>query len=305
MPQGQRAGKAAGRQGGRTGGGRGKGPLSIPGKGPLAVEYTWLPLGFAVAVLGAMVGVGGGLVFVPALIYIYGFPHPQAAGTSLAVVTLSAAAATLGYWREGKIVAAGGVRFALAGIPGSLLGVYASAHIPASAFRAAFAAILLLLAAILVRNQAASVTGPWRRLWRVVPLGPVRRRRLRTAAGEEYRFLANENLGVVAATAAAFVGGLLGIGGGILLVPAMLYLVGYPPQVAAATAQLTVFSNAVVGAAAHAWSGHVDWHAVLLLGLGASLGGPAGVRLARRVNGRVLMLLLALLLAASAVRMLW
>src|SRR5690606_2285421 len=104
--------------------------------------------------------------------------------------------------------------------------------------------------------------------------------------------------GIVAAATAAFIGGLLGIGGGILLVPALLYLVGYPPQVAAATAQVTVFSNAVAGAAAHAWLGHVDWRAALLLGIGASLGGPAGVRLARRINGRVLMLLLACLLVA-------
>lgn len=269
------------------------------------VPFTWLLLGFVTGTLGALVGVGGGLVFVPALIYFYDFPHPQAAGTSLAVVTMSAGAAALSYWREGKIVTGGGIRYAVAGLPGSLLGVYASAHVPAAAFRAAFAGMLLLLALLLFRNQARPVTGPWRGLWRAVPLGPVRRRHVRTATGEEYRFVANENLGILASMGAAFIGGLLGIGGGILLVPALLYLVGYPPQVAAATAQLTVFSNAVIGAAAHAWLGHVDWQAALLLGAGAALGGPAGVRLARHVNARVLMLLLGALLVLSALRMLW
>src|SRR5690606_28486240 len=118
------------------------------------------------------------------LIYFYAFPHTQAAGTSLAVVTLSAAVASLSYWREGKIETWGGVRYALAGVPGSLLGVYTATHVTAAGFRTAFAGLLVFLAIFLFRNQAAPVTGPWRRLWRAVPLGPLRRRHLRTAAGE-------------------------------------------------------------------------------------------------------------------------
>ena len=264
-----------------------------------------LVLGLVTGTLGAMVGVGGGFVFVPVLMYLYDFPRAHAAGTSLAVVTMAAATATWGYLREGKIESWGGVRYAVAGVPGTILGAWASNHLHAAGFRAAFAVMLRVLAAAFIRRQATGGSAPWRRLWRAIPIGRVHRRHLRTATGEQYRFVAYEALGVLASGLIGFIGGLLGIGGGVLLVPALLYLVGYPAQVAAATAQLTVLATALTGAVTHAWLGHLDAQAALLLGAGAALGGPAGVRLARHVNTRALTLLLSALLVLTALRMLW
>ncbi|HSK15356.1 MAG TPA: sulfite exporter TauE/SafE family protein [Gaiellaceae bacterium] len=101
--------------------------------------------------------------------------------------------------------------------------------------------------------------------------------------------------------ASGFLAALFGVGGGIIVVPALVVLLGFDARVATATSLAAIGITAVWGATSFSLLDHVDWDAALLVGLPALAGSLAGVRLQRLVTSRNLTLLFALFLVAVAV----
>jgi uncharacterized membrane protein YfcA len=109
--------------------------------------------------------------------------------------------------------------------------------------------------------------------------------------------------GILAVGIGALIGlalGLLGGGGSILTVPALVYLLGQPPQAAVTTSLVIVGTNALLGAGLHARQGHVRWPAALLFGAVGTGAAYGGARLSHLVPGPVLLVLFALLMIAIA-----
>ena len=97
----------------------------------------------------------------------------------------------------------------------------------------------------------------------------------------------------------------LGIGGGIVFVPALVALFGFDQHLAEGTSLLVIVPTALIGTMAHARAGRVDWKIGLLVGAGGVVGGFAGAHIALELAPAVLRRLFAAFLAVMALRMLW
>lgn len=251
-------------------------------------------LGISVACYGTMVGTGGGFLLVPIFLLLYKFPHELAVGTSLAVVTLNAWSGAIGYMRQGKVDYRAGISFAIATIPGAVFGSFLTGMMSGPLFLRTFGLFLLGVSAYLFfRRERVEVSlEHGHRGW-----GWVKRR----VDGKEYEYF--EPLGLGISVFVGTVSSWLGIGGGILHVPAMTELLRFPVHVAVATSQFVLACSAVVGASMHGRMGHWDLRVAISVGIGAVIGAQIGVRLARRAKGSSLLRYLSLALFAVGVRL--
>lgn len=263
----------------------------------------YVVFGFAVGVYGTLVGAGGGFVVVPFLLLVRHARPEQAAGTSLAVVFLNALSGTLAYARQRRVDYAAGAWFAAATVPGAVLGAYGARAFSGRTFAVVFGILLLAVAAVL--------------LWRPLPtegaalggraggaaLWPVERR-FTDAAGGTFRYRYDRAWGLLLSFVVGYASSVLGVGGGIVHVPALVYLLGFPAHVATATSHFILVVTAGVGTLSHAALGHLFLVPAGLMGLGAVLGAPLGAWLSRKLHGGWIVRALAVALAGVGIRLL-
>lgn len=196
-------------------------------------------------VVAGLTGVGGGALVVPLLVGLLGFTQHRAHGTSLAVVTFSAAASAIPYALAGNsdLVTAG--ELAAGSTLGVILGAQWMPRIPAARLRRGFGLFLAFLAIRLLLPLPA--------LGALGSPTPVEALAWNAGAG----FL----IGIV--------GGILGIGGGGLMVPAILLMWGMGQHTAQGISLLAIVPTGVAGAASHHSRGNVAWRHVPLLAAGS------------------------------------
>jgi uncharacterized membrane protein YfcA len=253
--------------------------------------------GFFVGTYGAMVGVGGGFLIVPLLLAL-GSPARVAAGTSIVVVLANAASSTVSYLRQKRVDLRSGLIFSAAGIPGAILGAWADQHLSHRLFTVLFGLLLVAVAirAVLTKNDAPAAATPSEDQDALEH----QTRDFVDAMGvrHQYGFNIWAAIGVSAFT--GFLASMFGIGGGVVQVPAMVYLFQFPTHVAVATSQLIIFITAIFGAAAHAYYGDILPLPALFLSIGAIAGAQLGARLATRMHPGPLMRWFSLAVAAAA-----
>jgi uncharacterized membrane protein YfcA len=266
--------------------------LKRPGKEPAGVspdllEFAKLaPLGLAIGAYGTLVGAGGGSLLVPVLLIL--LPDESAAtltSISLAVVFFNAYSGTLAYMRMGRVDYYAGVLFALAGIPGAVLGVLLVHDMPRALFDPLFGVLLLALGLFLAAN----------------PLGG-------SAAGETslpLRPPPDYRLGSIGSAYTAVLSSLLGIGGGIIHVPFLMRVLKMPPHRAMATSQFVLTFMALTATIVHVVMGEFreGVHRTAYLAIGVMMGAPLGAALSAKIRGSVLVRLLALALCLVGARL--
>lgn len=235
--------------------------------------------GLVVGGLLAALGGGGSILTVPVLVYLLGQdPHEAAAG-SLLVVSAAALAGLGAHVRGGRVDARRGTVFALVAVPGSLLGALVGARLPSDVLMLAFAALLLTVAGLMLRRLR-------RRPGDDGPTSPP------AAAPDPAKVL-------LSGSGAGALTGMLGVGGGFVVVPALNLAVGLAMPVAVGTSLLVLTVTSASALAVHAVSGiHLDWAVVAPFMLAAATGAVLGGRLASVISERALALGFALLLVA-------
>ncbi|RST17654.1 sulfite exporter TauE/SafE family protein [Streptomyces sp. WAC05374] len=226
--------------------------------------------------LGALGG-GGGILAVPALIYLLGFSPAAATTAGLLIVTATSATALYAHARAGTVRWKAGTLFAVAGILPAAAAGAAATRLPQQALTAAFAAVAALAAVRMLRPDGADE--PSRQAER-----PAR--------------VAGAGAGLGALT------GLLGVGGGFLAVPALVTVLGLEMQAAVGTSLLVISTNSLAALVTRgpATVG-LDWAVVAPFVATATLGAWDGKRLAAKVSGTVLRRTFAVALLAVAALM--
>ncbi len=229
-----------------------------------------------------MVGLGGGFIVVPALRLLFGLGPAEAAGTSLALVVANSASGAFTYMMQRRVHVKIGLLIALGGFPGSILGALAVARMPAEDWDWALALFLVVVGFDMIWNRS-------RRMHAARATADVR-----TIKGMSYR----------AASAAGFFVGffssLFGIGGGVIVVPVLLYFSELPAHAISATSHFAIFLTSPVGLATHALQHNIHLAYVIPLVLGGLCGGPIGARLSLRLDAQQLQILVAAALALAA-----
>ncbi|MBI2872203.1 MAG: sulfite exporter TauE/SafE family protein [Chloroflexi bacterium] len=262
-------------------------------------------LGFFLGGYGAAVGLGSGFLYVVALLLLFPDDPPQAvAATSLVAVAVTAMSGYLAYHRLHRVDYHAGITLAVAGIPGAIAGAFVTGVMGRRVFESVFAVLLIVMAIYMVlamKGRRVQGNNP-------APDAPPRSgmRALTDNRNLTYVYQFHRTRAVVAGFLAPFFGTMVGVGGGVLLVPALVTFVGLPAQIAMATSTFAVAFNAVAGAATQ--TAHVGlatiWLRALLLGASGVVGAQVGARLASRVSSRVLLRLLAVMMVAAAARLL-
>ncbi len=280
-------------------------PLPFTGTSSRLESAGVCALGFGVGLFGTLIGAGGGFLVVPFLLIVYHLKPDRAAGTSIAVVFLNALTGTGAYITQKRIDYRAGLAFGIASLPGAFLGSYLSSRIPMGPFQIGFGVLLLFVAAIVVfgypkgerlsgLREATREEGMW-----IVP------RKLTDSLGQTFEYRYNEALGVQISFFVGILSSVLGIGGGIIHVPALTFLLGFPPHIATATSHFVLAISTAAGLASHYTQGHVLLGLAVLMGAGVVAGAPVGARLAQKMHGRLIMKLLAIGIACLAIRLLW
>lgn len=255
----------------------------------------------AVGTYGTLVGLGGGFLVVPLLLFVYKLSPPAAAATSLVVVFLNAASGSAGYVRRGRVQLRAGALFALGTIPGALVGPAIATRLPAHVFELVFAIFLIGMAVVLlVRPEAAgdepsSFGGDWMRVHRTY-VDP---------SGTEHPISFSVPVAMVISFFVGVLASLLGIGGGIIHVPAMIHLMGFPVHVATATSTFVLSITAATAVLEYTRRDFVQWPLAAALGIGVVLGAQLGAAVSHRIHARWLVRLLTLAMIGLGVRMLF
>lgn len=256
---------------------------------PLAELAIFALIGLLVAIYGSIIGAGGGFIIVPTLLLFFSneFTTPEAAGTSLFVVLLNGLAATFAFARQQRIDYRTGLAFATATVPSALLGGQVAAYFDSAAFKILFGALMLSIAILLnVRPDPETATSP------VAPTGPLPagfvRREHTDAHGQVFSYAFNLRNGIIFSFFIGFLAALLGIGGGIFMVPAMVFVFGFPAHLASATSSFVLIFTAIAGLIPHALNHHVHIGPALTMGLSGIIGAQIGAAIAQRIRGKAI-----------------
>jgi uncharacterized protein len=232
-----------------------------------------LPFGLAVGLLLGLVGGGGSILAVPVLVYVLGQPVKAATTESLLIVGTAALVGAAAYARSGRVQIRTGLAFGAAGAAGAIVGTALNRLVSDRVLLLGFALLLSAAAAAMLRRRPDLPEPGKLSLVRVAPAG----------------------------LATGVLTGFFGVGGGFVIVPALVLLLGLPITLAVGTSLLVIALTSGAALASHLASGSIDWTIAVAFTGAAIAGALAGRRLGATVSAERLGHLFALSLVAIAV----
>jgi hypothetical protein len=244
------------------------------------MDAVWLPFLFGVLAggLGGLMGVGGGIILIPLLVHVLHRSQHEAHGTSLAFIVAVSLAAGGSYLHRGSLDVPLAALLAMGAVPGVLLGARVARALSGRRLRQIFGLFVLATAVRLLALPPHPAPGgaPWHPL-----------------------------LSVLLGCGAGLVAGLMGVGGGIVLVPVLVLAQRIDQHTAQGISLLVIIPTAVVGAWRYARHGDVATRLLPALMLGGAAGALLGAGLAHRLAAPQLSRIFALFLLPVAVQMIW
>ena len=272
--------------------------------------FLLLGLGAAIGVLSGIFGVGGGFLLTPLLIFV-GVPPAVAVASSANQLVGASVSGVLAHWRRGNVDFKMGLILLVGGLAGSVLGVWLFGWLK----RLGQIELTISLLYVLLLGTLGALMA-WegvRSVLRQRRPGGLRRRlhqhnwlhglplKIRFRRSKLY-------ISALLPTGVGFfvgvLGAVLGIGGGFVMVPAMIYMLGMPTAVVPGTSLLQIIFVAANVTFLQAYANHtVDGVLALLLLVGGVIGAQIGTRFGTRLRGEQLRLLLAMLVLAVAAKL--
>jgi len=252
-------------------------------------------ISLAAGIIGAIVGIGGGFLIVPMLIFIFGLSAQVSAGTSLIALVFTALSGTVGYTWQRRIDYRLGLSLAVASAPGAVLGSIASTYLTSKIVTVLFGCFLILVSIYIAFGTPPTHSGTGVAGWR---------RRLVDRDGKEFEFTVRHlAFAYPLVFLAGFITGFFGVGGGALQVPVMIMLLGVPPEIATATSALMIVVSALSGAITHIQLSNVAYEFTPFIIIAVIVGAQIGVQVQRLASGLTLRRLLALSVIIVGLRM--
>lgn len=256
-------------------------------------------IGIVVGTFGTLIGAAGGFLLIPVLFYLYPDESPATiTSITLAVAFFNALSGSIAYGRLKRIDYRSGLLFSLIAVPGAMIGASITSFLNRDVFQIVFGITLVLISAYLFRrperryqinNQAAGHTV----------------RTITDSHNKVFTYSFSRPLGMGVAFVVGLISGLLGIGGGIIHVPALTQLLNFPTHIATAVSQFVVATTTFAAVDVHIFTGAFA-HGIrraAVLSAGAIIGAQFGARLSQRAPGVLIIRLLAIGLGIVALRL--
>ncbi|BDH62742.1 UPF0721 transmembrane protein [Lysinibacillus sp. PLM2] len=252
-------------------------------------------------IIGSLVGLGGGVILIPATLFFgitLGFISdltPQTVvGLSVIMMIFTGLSSTLSYMKSKTVDYKSGIIFFIGSIPGTMFGAWVNKFLDLPSFNLYFGILLIILSTILlIRDKLNPVN------W-FVEHGT--KRHFVDLQGNEHVYGYPIWFAIVLTFIVGFCSGLFGIGGGSMIVPAMLLLFRFPPHVAVATSMFLVFLSSLVNSASHITLGNVPWIYTIPVIIGAYIGAKIGSSLNKKMKSDTLVFALRIILLLLGIR---
>jgi uncharacterized membrane protein YfcA len=255
------------------------------------MEFTHLQLaglvilGVLAGGVGALTGIGGGLIVVPVLTLLFGVPIHQAIGTSLCCVIATSSGAAASYIEHHLSDIRLGMTLELATTVGAVSGSLVAGVMSRGSLAVLFAILLSYAGATMIRRSHKDAAGE--------------------PEGIEPYSIKHWPVGLLASSGAGMISGLLGVGGGPIKVPAMYLVMGVPFKVATATSNFMIGVTAAASAFIYYSRGDVLLLITAPTAIGVFIGAGLGTHLMRRARSRWLILLFSVIMFYFALLMIW
>ena len=215
-------------------------------------------VGFSLGLMGG----GGSILTVPLLVYVVGESVVAAISTSLAIVGLSALIGCVSHWRAQRVAVKTGIVLGLTGTIGAVGGTWLGHLVPGQQILFLFALLMLVVAAVMYRGASTQMG---------------ERTETKESGSRPWPAI------VLTGVAVGVLTGFFGVGGGFVIVPALVIVLRLPMRLAVGTSLLVIAINSGAALAAHLRYGGIDLGTVALFVTGGSVGALVGTRLAGRV----------------------
>lgn len=237
-----------------------------------------IAVGLAAGLLSGLFGVGGGTVIVPMLVLLLGFDQKLASGTSLAAIVPTATVGVISYAIHGSVDVVVALILAAGSVVGAQIGSWLLARLSQNAIRWGFVAFLIVVIVM---------------LFVVVP-----------SRDAEFEFTVLSVIGlIIVGLLTGTMAGLIGVGGGVIVVPVLMFVFGTSDLMAKGTSLLMMIPTAISGTIGNLKRGNVDLLAAALIGGAACTTTALGAWFATLLDPAVANILFAVFLAFIAVQM--
>lgn len=256
----------------------------------------FLLLGLIVGLIGTLIGVGGGFIMVPVLVAVYPNATPdQVTAISLFAICANSLSGTVSYARMKRIDYRSGTVFALATLPGAGIGAWLVQKVARGTFEGMLGIVLVIGAAVLI------VLGGKEGL---------KKREAKLAAEGHIATKVSTNgliLGAAISVVVGLISTMVGIGGGIIHVPALVFILAFAVHRATATSHFVLAISSLVATIVHIQQGSLDgyWAVALPLAFGAIIGAQFGAHLSTKTPPVAIIRGLAIVLALVGIRLAW
>ncbi|ETP68216.1 sulfite exporter TauE/SafE family protein [Planococcus glaciei] len=266
------------------------------------MEFVLIAIvGLLSGIVGALIGLGGGVILVPAMLFLGTaftfFPElsPQKiVGLSVIMMIFTGLSSTLSYMKVKTVDYRSGFIFFAGSAPGTIIGAFVNKGLDLPSFNLYFGILLVFLAVLLlVRDRLKEVH------W-FVDNG--KKYHFKDSMNKEYVYGYPIWAALVLTFAVGFASGLFGIGGGSIMVPAMILLFLFPPHVAVGTSMFMVFLSAIVNSITHFSLGNIPWIYTLAVVPGAYIGAKIGAGLNKKLQSETLVVILRIALLVLGLR---
>ncbi len=243
--------------------------------------FILLPIIFVSSLLLTMIGLGGGLIFSP-LFVLLGFPISTAVAASLFFNGIAALSAFIVYMRKKMVDYSISIPLVVTSLIGAPIGAMMTHRINMSVFLGILSAVLFLAAMRMLFSKKVQSEG--------------------AEVSRQVRVIGGGGIGFVI----GFMGGLLGIGGGVFVVPLLIYMLKVPTKVAAATSIFIVCFSSFSGFITHAATATLDWKFIILASIFSFAGGQIGSRImVQKLKGRGIRILFGIILLAMCAKLIY
>ncbi|MBM3658851.1 MAG: sulfite exporter TauE/SafE family protein [Actinobacteria bacterium] len=257
------------------------------------------PLGFLIGVTLGAVGGGGSILAVPMLVYGAGLSPRKATTASLVIVGATALFGLPSQIRAHKVRAVAGIVFAAAGVVGSVIGTHVNRGIDPDVLLLAFSGLMVIAAVAMIRRERTA----FRTIEILSEPEPDPGGGLAVHARVDGATILKV---IVAGTIVGFLTGMFGVGGGFVIVPALVLALGFEMSVAAGTSLLVIVLNSGIALVQRYTGDAMPWDAIVEFLVMAIPGVLFGTWLGRRVSGptlaRAFVGLLLVVAAYTAIR---
>jgi hypothetical protein len=244
------------------------------------ISVTLLGGIFLISLVLTMVGLGGGLIF-SRLFVILGFTKADAASASLFLNLIAASSAAYTYSRKKMVDFSLSIPLIVASSLAAPVGSYLNVHIDLKPFLIVMSVVLALAGVRMPMRPAAEAES--------TGLTPFKK-----MAG-----------GILIGACIGFMGGLLGIGGGVFVVPLLIYMLKTPTKIAAASSTFIVCFSSLTGFLGYASMGRIDWRFILPAAVASFAGGQAGARImSSRLKGKTIRVIFSVILFSLCIKLL-